>query len=672
MTAPPLLLAAGLLFWGWLADALFLAIPMALLLEGSRWVTWRWDFSDRDFNRVMDLSNVLFAGAMAYLAARQGAEAILSVFVWLPAVLYLPMAAQAYSAQGGMRLSALFLSLRRAEARGLSEPSGRIDLSYPYFAACLIAAGVAQTEQPWFYPGIMLLVAWALWTVRPRRHSAAAWVALIALSAGLGYAGQAGLHHLQLALEDLALSWLTQSDADRTDPYRTHTAIGHIGELKLSERILMQVHIPEGGPMLLRQATYQTYRFNIWSAGAGKFREPLRGTATGDWVLGPGSGGHTVRIYTVLDDGRGVLALPGGTYRIEHLTVPVAKINPYGVFEVDEGPDFMAFEAHYLRVSNRDRPPEPADLKVPDTYLPALSKVIEEAGLTGLAPADAAGALEKFFQQKYRYTLYQRPGHHLGSSGAPPLTRFLLHTRAGHCEYFASAGALLLRSLGIPARYAVGYAVAEPASSPGWYLVRRSHAHAWVLAYLNGAWHDVDLTPSVWLNAEQEAAPWWSPLARLYAQAAFMITRWRWTPDEGEGHGIYPWLLGPLAGLLAWRLYRHKKVRRALSATSKVSVRRAGDGSPLYRLLPVLEALGPPRAAGEPLGRWIERLCAIRGEDIAPAMLQEALALHYRLRFDPGGLAPDEQARLEELARDWLMRMNSHLHSHLQDGGEAV
>jgi transglutaminase-like putative cysteine protease len=42
-----------------------------------------------------------------------------------------------------------------------------------------------------------------------------------------------------------------------------------------------------------------------------------------------------------------------------------------------------------------------------------------------------------------------------------PLARFLLRTRSGHCEYFATATVLLLRQLGIPARYAVGYAVHE-------------------------------------------------------------------------------------------------------------------------------------------------------------------------------------------------------------------
>ena len=62
-----------------------------------------------------------------------------------------------------------------------------------------------------------------------------------------------------------------------------------------------------------------------------------------------------------------------------------------------------------------------------------------------------------------------------------PLSRFLLKTRAGHCEYFATATVLLLRELGIPARYAVGYAVHETSRQ----RLRRAlrDAHAWCLVW---------------------------------------------------------------------------------------------------------------------------------------------------------------------------------------------
>ena len=61
------------------------------------------------------------------------------------------------------------------------------------------------------------------------------------------------------------------------------------------------------------------------------------------------------------------------------------------------------------------------------------------------------------------------------------MSRFLLRTRSGHCEYFATATVLLLRQLGIPARYAVGYAVHEATGRK--YVVRQRDAHAWCLVW---------------------------------------------------------------------------------------------------------------------------------------------------------------------------------------------
>jgi hypothetical protein len=64
-----------------------------------------------------------------------------------------------------------------------------------------------------------------------------------------------------------------------------------------------------------------------------------------------------------------------------------------------------------------------------------------------------------------------------------PVHWFLFRSREGHCEFFASSMVLLLRSLGIPARLQAGYAGAE-SDGKGGFVVRDSHAHAWVLAYI--------------------------------------------------------------------------------------------------------------------------------------------------------------------------------------------
>ncbi|MEM9137769.1 MAG: transglutaminase domain-containing protein, partial [Cyanobacteria bacterium P01_F01_bin.42] len=77
-----------------------------------------------------------------------------------------------------------------------------------------------------------------------------------------------------------------------------------------------------------------------------------------------------------------------------------------------------------------------------------------------------------------------------------PLEAFLLDHRSGHCEYFASATALLLRSTGIPARYVAGYSVSEFSPAEQQYIGRVRDAHAWVMAYVDGAWRTIDTTPS--------------------------------------------------------------------------------------------------------------------------------------------------------------------------------
>ena len=76
-----------------------------------------------------------------------------------------------------------------------------------------------------------------------------------------------------------------------------------------------------------------------------------------------------------------------------------------------------------------------------------------------------------------------------------PIRDFLFHTRRGHCEIYATAGALLLRSAGVPARVAVGFLGGEKNPFQNYYIVRFKNAHAWVEAWVGRRWQVVDLTP---------------------------------------------------------------------------------------------------------------------------------------------------------------------------------
>src|ERR1700686_4408899 len=104
---------------------------------------------------------------------------------------------------------------------------------------------------------------------------------------------------------------------------------------------------------------------------------------------------------------------------------------------------------------------------------------------------DKARAIESFLRTRFAYTLKLS-----GKPGNAPLATFLFVTRAGHCEYFASAMTILLRTLDIPAREVNGFLPGEYNELAGDYIVRASDAHSWVEVYFPDAgWVTFDPPP---------------------------------------------------------------------------------------------------------------------------------------------------------------------------------
>jgi transglutaminase-like putative cysteine protease len=123
-----------------------------------------------------------------------------------------------------------------------------------------------------------------------------------------------------------------------------------------------------------------------------------------------------------------------------------------------------------------------------DRRIPELARSFTATSVTDL---ERARAIERQLRTRYGYTL-ELPDKQL----ADPIANFLFTRRKGHCEYFASAMAVLLRSINIPARLATGFqsGVYNPVSDL--WLVRASDAHSWVEAWIPGrGWTTFDPTP---------------------------------------------------------------------------------------------------------------------------------------------------------------------------------
>jgi len=102
-----------------------------------------------------------------------------------------------------------------------------------------------------------------------------------------------------------------------------------------------------------------------------------------------------------------------------------------------------------------------------------------------------------------------------------PLEDFLLHSREGYCEHFATAAALLLRGAGIPTRLVCGFVQGEWNPLGKYFMVRQRDAHVWIEAYLPGSgWSSFDPTPA----SEQGRSP--PILASLYRYLDFLRLKW--------------------------------------------------------------------------------------------------------------------------------------------------
>jgi hypothetical protein len=714
MKTPPLLLLVTLAFWGWLTDFFAAGVVMGALLESARFTRFRWELDDADFTRIWSFCVLLNATLAIYVfttnddgggaggffrgndaalnAANAGAATAIRFFRWLPMSMFAFVAAQFFNTRPTVPLTAVSLVLRRRRRQGDDSLASQYhNISYPYFVVCLFAAGIgANNGSQWYFWGLCLLVAWALWTIRPTRYRAAVWFAAGAVVVAVGFAEMSLINRAQQAIQNYNAQWLALFFHGRTDPLQSQTSMGRIGELKLSPRIAIWLEPREVGraPTYLREASYRSYmpRRMTWYAGGNLSwnQGSLVGEASAalnnfemiqgepddsTWVLLPKKTNQLDAINIAcylngwsheLQAPEGLLPLPSGTARLENTPAAlIMKKNANGA-ALASGRGLMIFDARYGPGATFDAPPDVNgtnrfDLGIPTNEIPALKQVVAEMNLaTNLTHAQILQAIEHFFFEKFTYSVWQ--SRERGPlTNATPLTRFLLTKRSGHCEFFASATVLLLRQLNIPARYAVGYYVHETRGTG--YVVRERDAHAWCLVWNDQtrSWEDLDTTPLTWVDVESKRSAFglWFYDARSWMGLQFAKFRWR----QAHLQQYIFWSLVPVMLVLLYHIIFRRRGKLATDRRNHKAAEKIvwpGLDSEFYQLEKNLGTRGVPRQTGEALSDWLERALTEPALTAVRANLRELLNLHYRHRFDPQGLGAQEREVLRQKAKACL------------------
>jgi transglutaminase-like putative cysteine protease len=335
------------------------------------------------------------------------------------------------------------------------------------------------------------------------------------------------------------------SGSDMATGFSDRVQLGSIGQIQQSRSVVMHIQIDADtrGTFDLKWRGVALSHFDgkVWSNPVEQYpilrhpdgRFPL-------WSNPPGSGLKAARSihYRVLMEPIGtnvffVAPKPRfltGAYRVLGTDRGGAVYNldaSHAVSLYDVDSDLGEPKPQDLEKVTAPNPPEMLEyLSLPPTLDGRIPDLARQIAGSSTNSYDRATAIERYLMTKFGYTL-ELPR----VAPKDPLAEFLFARKRGHCEYFASSMAIMLRTLNIPSRVVNGFRTTEFNDVTGNYVVRASSAHSWVEAYFPGyGWVSFDPTPGVPLGS----ATGWDRV-NLYVDA--MASFWReWVVNYDANH----------------------------------------------------------------------------------------------------------------------------------------
>ena len=279
--------------------------------------------------------------------------------------------------------------------------------------------------------------------------------------------------------------------------------------------------------------------------------------------------------------------------------------------------------------------PSEGDLMVGERYLPLIDSVIVAMQLRGTVSVDSIVAdsvalaksmpdslvLQKmlaYYLTNFTYSLTVPGISRWGGAQNEPLAVFW-REKQGFCEYYATLSVLVLRRLGIPARYVTGFANPEIVEGLPYSIFRRKHSHAWVEAYVDNRWVIFDPTPPI-LPQFADAPSWWSVkwegVRGRFARVMHALKEgeWRRVVDSWQNQStallespiLYAVLVILVAGFAGRKIY----IAYKLSSKNRayVSARSLEWVNKLNRAERDLTRAGFRREPGETVGKFAVRV----------------------------------------------------------------
>jgi hypothetical protein len=340
------------------------------------------------------------------------------------------------------------------------------------------------------------------------------------------------------------------SPSETLSGFSESVRLGDIDSIKLNSATVMFVTLDRPAPRWLRWRGVVLDTFDpvagVWSSRP-KYTTVVAGRGqSGIAPVGPLQGGPDLTAYLQ----QTVYLEPVSTNALFAADRVIAVDRSLRYVGIDQngallGPDHDTSRLTYTVFSDVRVPSEealrsdtatsyPADLAATYLQLPAVDERVAELArrIVGDArtPYEKAARIQSYLKDNYAYTLSLTRT----DATIDAISDFLLNTKAGHCEYFASSMVILLRSVGVPARLVNGFQMGEQNSITGAYKVRQSDAHSWVEVYFaqSQRWVEFDPTPAAGIN--QYTTSWATQLRQSVEAIQMVWIRYVVTLDNRE------------------------------------------------------------------------------------------------------------------------------------------
>jgi transglutaminase-like putative cysteine protease len=280
---------------------------------------------------------------------------------------------------------------------------------------------------------------------------------------------------------------------------------------------------------------------------------------------------------------------------------------------------------------------DPNWLRLPQDALGKRLAELAQSVATGDSLSEKARQIQTHLRNSYEYSLSTANRRNLD-----PLENFLFGEKSGHCEYFATAGALMARAVGIPSRVMYGWAGGTWYEHADWFVFRADEAHVWVELWLGRhGWVVMDPTPPEALRTQANS----TSKEKLPSMPGAVVEE---TSEEEatQPASTMPWIASALIVLAGLVVLLWPSARAADGEEKRIIPEPWRERVSMHYMEEWKKA-AKARLPRRPTGSTTLRQ-QIRSMHPAPEFADELLGYHYRVRYEG---CPRDRTRERKLTR---------------------